>query len=77
MELNPYIGSFLLRNEFKGIGGDSYRNSKCTINVLEDCYEVLFESEYGEVSTYTDSHSIIHLVGILTWNDLIDKNYNK
>ena len=77
-ELNPYIGPFLLRNGFKGIGGDSYRNSKCTITVLEDCYQINFNyPEVGKVSNYTDSHSIPHLVGVLTWNDLIDKNYKK
>jgi hypothetical protein len=26
---------------------------------------------------YTDSWSIPHLVGTLTWNDLIDRNYIK
>jgi hypothetical protein len=78
-EKNIFIGPFLLRNGFTKykLENNIYTNPKCTINVLEDCYEVLFESEYGEVSTYTDSHSIIHLVGILTWNDLIDKNYKK
>ena len=78
MELNPHIASFLLRNGFEGIGGDSYRNPKCTITVLEDCYQIEFDHpQYGSVSTYTDSHSIMHLVGVLTWNDLMDKNYNK
>ena len=78
-ELNPHIGPFLLRNGFEKFKYENniYTNPKCTINVLEGCYEILFENEYGEVSTYTDSWSIPHLVGVLTWNDLIDKNYNK
>jgi hypothetical protein len=77
-ELNPHIGPFLLKNGFKGSGGDTYYNSECTINVLEYYYQIDFNHpEYGEVSTYTDSHSIPHLVGVLTWNDLIDKNYKK
>lgn len=76
-ELNPYIGSFLLRNGFKGIGGDSYSNSECTIIVTEDHYEIQFMEEGLEVSMYTDSLSIYHLVGILTWFNLIDKNYKK
>ena len=78
-ELNPHIGPFLLRNGFEKFKYEDniYTNSECTINVLEGCYEILFENEWGEVSAYTDSWSIPHLVGILTWNDLIDKNYNK
>lgn len=77
-EKNPYIGPFLLRNGFKGSGGDTYHNPKCTITVLEDCYQINFNyPEGGKVSAYTDSHSIPHLVGVLTWNDLIDKNYKK
>jgi hypothetical protein len=76
--VNHYIAPFLLKNGFKGSGGDSYYNSKCTVNVLEDCHQIDFNHpEYGKVSTYTDSHSIMHLVGTLTWNDLIDKNYKK
>ena len=77
MEINPYIGSFLLRNGFKGIGGDSYSNSECTIIVTEDQYEIQFIEEGLEGSMYTDSLSIYHLVGILTWFNLIDKNYKK
>ena len=75
--INPYIGSFLLKNGFKGIGGDSYRNSECTIIVTEDQYEIQFTQEGDEVSMYTDSLSIYHLIGILTWYDLMDRNYKK
>ena len=79
MEKNPYIGPFLLKNGFikYKLSDNIYYTSQCTINVLDDCYEILFENELGEVSMYTDSWSIYHLVGILTWNDLIDKNYIK
>ena len=78
-ELNPHIGPFLLRNGFEKFKYENniYTNPKCTINVLESCYEILFENEYGEVLAYTDTWTIPSLVGTLTWNDLIDKNYNK
>jgi hypothetical protein len=78
-ELNPHIGPFLLKNGFEKFKYEDniYTNSECTINVLEGCYEILFENEWGEVSAYTDSWSIPHLVGVLTWNDLIDRNYIK
>ena len=76
--IEPYIGSFLLKNGFKGIGGDSYSNSECIVIVLDDYYQIDFDyPEYGRVSTYTDSLSIYHLIGILTWYDLMDRNYKK
>jgi hypothetical protein len=77
---NPYIGSFLLKNGFSksGLEDNTYFNLECNIIVLDDCYQIDFDHpEYGGVSAYTDSYSIIHLVGILTWNDLIDRNYIK
>jgi hypothetical protein len=85
VELNPHIGPFLLKNGFSKHKirpyvdkNNVYHNSECIVTVLEDCYEIQFdEPEVGEVTTYTDSWSIPHLVGTLTWNDLIDRNYIK
>ena len=76
-ELNPYTGPFLLLNGFEKKEDNVYTNSKCTIRVLAKDYEILFENELGEVLMYTGTWSIYHLVGLLTWHDLIDKNYNK
>jgi hypothetical protein len=77
--LNRHITLFLLKNGFlKKTEDGIYTNPKCTVTVLEDCYKINYDHpEHGEVSTYTDSWSIPHLVGVLTWHDLIDKNYNK
>jgi hypothetical protein len=78
MELNPYIGPFLVKNGFEKQKDSTYYNLECIVTVLEDCYEIQFdEPEVGEVSMYTDSWSIPHLVGLLTWHDLIDRNYIK
>jgi hypothetical protein len=77
-ELNPYIEPFLLRNGFKKQENSSYDNLKCIITVLDGYYQIDWNHiKYGEISTYTDSYSITHLVGILTWNGLIDRNYKK
>ena len=77
-ELNPYIEPFLLRNGFKKQENSSYDNLECTVTVLDGYYKIDWNHiEYGELSTYTDSYSITHLVGILTWHDLIDRNYKK
>lgn len=78
MEKNIFVEGFLLRNNFTEPKTNVYVNDKCTVTVLEDCYEICFnDKKYGEVTAFTSSYSIYHLVGILTWNDLIDKNYNK
>lgn len=80
MELNIFIGPFLLKNGFSKhkVGDNVYYNSQCIVTVLDDCYEIAFDDpECGEVATYTDSWSIMHLVGILTWYNLIDRNYIK
>jgi hypothetical protein len=75
---NHYIEPFLLRNGFKKQKNNSYDNLKCIITVLDGCYQIDWNHiKYGEISTYTDSYSILHLVGILTWNGLIDRNYKK
>jgi hypothetical protein len=77
-EKNPYIEPFLLRNGFEKQENNSYDNLKCIITVLDGCYQIDWNHvKYGEISTYTDSYSILHLVGILTWNGLIDRNYKK
>ena len=76
--VNVFIEGFLFRNGFQKQKTNTYANLNCTIKVLDNCYEIQFnDSEYGEVTMYTDSWSIMHLVGLLTWYDLIDKNYNK
>jgi hypothetical protein len=77
-EKNPYIEPFLLRNGFEKQKNNSYNNLKCIITVLDGYYQIDWNHiEYGEISTYTDSYSLMHLVGVLTWNNLIDKNYEK
>tara|TARA_R110000868_G_C10668592_1_gene746398 strand:+ start:334 stop:666 length:333 start_codon:yes stop_codon:yes gene_type:complete len=77
-ELNPYIGPFLRMNGFSSAIENRYSTLVCTITVHDNYYEIQFnEPEVGEVAMYTDSWSIPHLVGLLTWHDLIDRNYKK
>ena len=78
MEPNPYIGLFLLKNSFEKKEYNTYANSKCTVKVVDDYYQIdFYDSELGEGSMYTDSLSMYHLIGILTWYDLMDRNYKK
>jgi hypothetical protein len=76
-ELNHHIGPFLLKNGFMKQEDNVYTSPECTIGVFDSEYQIDFiDPQHGPVTMYT-SWSIPHLVGTLTWNDLIDKNYNK
>jgi len=76
-ELNPYIGPFLLKNGFMKQEDNVYTSPECTIVVFDSDYQIDFiDPQHGPVTMYT-SWSIPHLVGTLTWHDLIDKNYIK
>ena len=75
--VNPYVASFLERNEFKNVGPNKWANEKCMVTLLEDCYQINFTNFDGDFEMYTDSWSIPHLVGTLTWHDLLDRNYLK
>ena len=78
MKRNVFVEVFLLRNEFAQVKENTFTNDKCTVILLEDCYQIDFtDAGYGDMSTYTTSESIYHLVGILTWYDLMDRNYKK
>ena len=76
-ELNPHIGPFLLKNGFMKQEDNVYTSPECTIVVFDSDYQIDFiDPQHGPVTMYT-SWSIPHLVGTLTWNDLIDRNYIK
>jgi hypothetical protein len=78
MKRNVFIEVFLLRNEFTQVKENTFTNDKCTVILLEDCYQIDFnDPDHGDVSSYTTSESIYHLIGILTWYDLMDRNYKK
>jgi hypothetical protein len=77
MEINPHIDFFLRINGFSSAIENQYSTSDCTVIVTKDYYEIQFIQDGLEVSMYTDSLSIYHLVGILTWFNLIERNYKK
>ncbi len=49
-----------------------FRNEKCTIIIHNDYYEIM-NTEGG--SYYTNSHIIYELIGYLTYNELMNKDY--
>jgi hypothetical protein len=76
--VNLFIEGFLTRNGFKKMNETEYANMKCVLRVLKDCYEIEFtDSQVGEVITYSDGLSIPQLAGVLSWHNLIDRNYSK
>lgn len=81
MKEENYVETFLLKNGFKKQKDSSLTNLKCTVHLLEDCYKVDFDYEDGDFiggfSMFTESCKLYHLVGILTWYDLLDRNYIK
>ena len=76
--VNVFIEHFLLRNGFTKRETNVYANDRCKVKVTEEGYEIQqSHPDHGEVSMYINSYSIRHLVGALTWDDLIDRNYVK
>ena len=77
MKIEEIINSFLERNRFKNVGPSKWANEKCMVTLLEDCYQINFTNFDGDWEFYTESLRIPSLVGTLTWNDLLDRNYSK
>jgi hypothetical protein len=70
-----YIRKFLLLNGFTEKGTHVFKNDKCTVTVDGDCYEVIFIYIDEEASLTSHDLSIYWLVGVLTWYDLMPKEY--
>lgn len=75
--INKYTEGFLERNGFKNVCLNKWASEKCMITILEDHYQIDFTNFDGDWTMYTDSFSIPRLVGVLTWHDLLDRNYSK
>lgn len=53
--------------------GMRFEGDLCTVIIDEECYIV----KYDQVEMYSRDHNIYWLVGYLTWNDLIKRDYEK
>jgi hypothetical protein len=69
---NPVI-EFLLRNGFEYIEENSYANAYCNVVLEKDHYAVA-DNMGGTVYSY--NLNIYWLIGTLTYNGFINKNYN-
>jgi hypothetical protein len=74
---NIFVDGFLQRNSFKNVCPNKWASKECMVTILPDCYQIDFTNYDGDWTLYTDSWSIPHLVGVLTWHDLLDRNYSK
>lgn len=52
---------------------NTYENDNCQVTIYDDYYEVYFNKEEGTV--YSTDLQIYWLIGILTYYNLIDRNY--
>lgn len=72
------IAEFLCSNGFKRTFG-SFTKGQCIIEAKEDRIEIEFYDEtYKDTfNFYVKGHNIYELIGFLTYNDLMDKNYKQ
>lgn len=77
MSTPDIINSFLERNSFKNVGINKWANEKCIVTIHKDFYQIQFTNFDGDWEFFTESLHIPSLVGTLTWNDLLDRNYSK
>ena len=68
------VENFLLKNGFEKIHRKipSYKNNKCTIMIVMDKF---YSIRYIKGKVYSDDLNIYWLIGFLTYNGLMDKNY--
>lgn len=76
------VERFLLNNGFEKLSEDSFHNGKCQVDEVNckdkySYYMVTLGKDDLEYQIFSDNLNIYWLIGILTWHDLMDKNYNK
>lgn len=69
------IEDFLLSNGFIKTAENKFKTRDCEVIIHADIYQVKFLNEQTG-SMYSNDKNIYWLIGLLTYNELIDKNYN-
>jgi len=79
LKSSQIVGSLLERNGFKNVSENKWANERCMVTVNEtlECYQIQFTNFDGDWEFFTESMHIPSLIGTLTWNDLLDRNYSK
>jgi hypothetical protein len=78
-----WITDFLVKNDFYFVNENSLQNESCLIEILkkgsigeEYYYKINYiDEEYDDVYAVSDGLNICWLIGFLTYNNLMDKNY--
>ncbi len=65
---------FLEKNGFTKELEKVYGNGKCDVKINDGYYTIFF---YNVGSMHSDNLSIYWLIGVLTYYELIDKNYKQ
>ena len=71
------IEDFLLKNNFFKKDEKHFQNDKCEIFINHPYYGIYFTYINKPIEMFSNDLNIYWLVGVLTWYDLIDKNYKK
>lgn len=72
------VTEFLIKNGLLYSGERIYSNDKCTVTIDKDFYSVIIfnkDFEYGFM--YSQDLNIYWLIGVLTYYNLIDRNYKE
>jgi hypothetical protein len=78
--LNPYmmehkpIIMFLETNGFKQVNDYTWENDKCTVQLLDFQY-IVTDKTPDPGTMFSDNLSIYWLIGVLTYRNLMDRNY--
>ena len=70
--MNQYIIAFLKMNGFKRMEKNSYANDLCNVGLHQDGYVIANNKGH---TMYTYDFTIYPLIGILTYYELMNKNY--
>lgn len=71
--MDNYLANFLLRNGLKRKSENIFINTKCEVTILDNCIEIYDVEIDGKI--YSPDLQIYWLIGFLTYNNFIDKNY--
>jgi hypothetical protein len=82
MKTNKYIEEFLIKNGFKTSKLGWFVNTYCRIRIVDNkYYEVKINNNLTDNeesgSMFSNDLNIYWLIGVLTYNELINKNYKK
>ena len=71
---NPSIVKFLETNGFAYVKDYTWENDKCTVQVLD--FEYIVTDKTPDPGTrFSDDLNIYWLIGVLTYYNLLDRNY--